>query len=74
VVRVACFDHPDVFRDFFKANYGPTVAAYRGLGDDAERVASLDRDLSDLAARYDIGGAAGYAMQWEYLLVVAHVA
>jgi SAM-dependent methyltransferase len=73
-VKVSCFDHPDVFRDFFKANYGPTVAAYRGLGEDAGRSASLDRDLSELAARHDIGGESGFAMLWEYLLVTAHVA
>jgi SAM-dependent methyltransferase len=73
-VNVSCFDHPDVFRDFFKANYGPTVAAYRGLGGDPGREASLDRDLSDLAARHDIGGETGFAMSWEYLLVTAHVA
>ena len=73
-VKVSCFDHPDAFRDFFKANYGPTVAAYRGLGDDAQRAASLDRDLSDLATRHDIGGETGFAMRWEYLLVTAHVA
>ena len=37
------------FRDFFKANYGPTIAAYRDIADDPERIAALDRALDDLA-------------------------
>ncbi|GAA3338663.1 class I SAM-dependent methyltransferase [Amorphoplanes nipponensis] len=53
------------FRDFFKARYGPTVAAYRNLAGDADRVAALDRDLEDLARRHDRGNG---VMDWEYLL------
>ncbi|GMA86122.1 hypothetical protein GCM10025868_13720 [Angustibacter aerolatus] len=55
------------FRDFFRARYGPTVAAYRGVADDPDRTAALDRDLEAL------GDAAvdGDAMGWEYLLVTA---
>ena len=56
------------FRDFFKTNYGPTIAAYRGLADDPERVAALDGELAELARRHDLGGG---AMDWEYLLVTA---
>ena len=73
LLRVTCFDHPDVFRDFFKQKYGPTVAAYRGLGDDLERVQALDRDLSELGARNDVGGPQGFTMSWEYLLTTARV-
>lgn len=74
MLHVSCFDHPDVFRDFFKTKYGPTIVAYRGLGDDTDRIAALDHDLSDLAARHDVGGDHGFAMDWEYLLVTARVA
>jgi SAM-dependent methyltransferase len=73
-VRVERFADPDAFRDYFKANYGPTVAAYRGLAGDPDRVASLDKDLSDLARRHDRGEALGKqrsVMEWEYLLVTA---
>jgi ubiquinone/menaquinone biosynthesis C-methylase UbiE len=69
-VRVDLFATPEAFRDYFKANYGPVVATYRNLGGDAERVASLDRDLADLARRN--GGATG-SMEWEYLLLTATV-
>ncbi|GGM43760.1 hypothetical protein GCM10011608_30660 [Micromonospora sonchi] len=71
-VTVDTFANPDAFRDFFKANYGPTVAAYRGLAGDLDRVAALDRDLAQLAARHDQGGDANrIVMQWEYLLCTA---
>lgn len=74
LLRVACFDHPDVFRDFFKQKYGPTIAAYRGLRHDVERIQSLDRDLASLGAQHDVGGPHGFTMNWEYLLTTARVA
>ena len=55
-------------RELFKRCYGPTVAAYRGLADDPERVAELDHALDTLAARHLQQGS---MMQWEYLQVVA---
>ncbi|MFC0864354.1 class I SAM-dependent methyltransferase [Sphaerimonospora cavernae] len=68
-VRVGLFDTPEGFRDYFKSHYGPTIAAYRGIADQPERVAALDRELAELARRHDpVGGA----MDWEYLLVTAH--
>ena len=36
------------FRDFFKATYGPTIAVYRAIADDPERVAALDAALAEL--------------------------
>ncbi len=60
------FDGPSGFREFFKANYGPTIATYRFIGDDAHRVAALDEALDALAAEHsDASGR----MEWEYLLV-----
>lgn len=69
-LRVDAFARPEDFRDFFKAAYGPTIAAYRGLADDPDRVAELDAALADLAR--DAMDADG-VMAWEYLLVVARV-
>lgn len=56
------------FRDYFKANYGPTIAAYRGIAGDPDRVSALDADIAGLGDSA-LAGASG--MQWEYLLVVA---
>ncbi|WP_280507773.1 class I SAM-dependent methyltransferase [Nocardia flavorosea] len=65
---VDCFADADAFRTFFKTNYGPTIAVYRSLAGEPERAGQLDRDLTDLAAAFDLGGG---RMEWEYLLVTA---
>lgn len=57
------------FRDFFKAHYGPTVAAYQGIDGDPDRVAALDDDLARLGDTYLTGMP---AMEWEYLVLTAH--
>jgi SAM-dependent methyltransferase len=67
-LRVDHFADGAEFRDFFKANYGPTIAVYRSLADDPERAAALDADLAALGDRFDLGGG---ALDWEYLLVTA---
>lgn len=64
------FARPEDFRDYFKASYGPTIAAYHANADDPERIAALDRDLTELARRYD-RGAGRTVMDWEYLLFIA---
>ena len=64
------FDTPEAFREYFKTNYGPTIAVYRALGDDAERVAALDEALADLGRRFD-HGSASTELDWEYLLLIA---
>jgi len=64
--RVAIFADGAEFRDYFKAHYGPTIAAYAGLGDDTAKVAALARDLAELGRRFDRGGG---VMEWEYLLL-----
>jgi SAM-dependent methyltransferase len=67
-VRIGRFGRPEDFRGYFKDNYGPTIAVYRSLGADSERIAALDTALDDLARRF---GADGGTMDWEYLLVTA---
>jgi len=72
-VTVDMFATPEQFRDFFKANYGPTVAAYRAIAGEPDRVAALDRDLVELARRHDVGQGRT-VMEWEYLLLTARKA
>lgn len=57
------------FRDFFKDTYGPTIAAFRNIAGDPGRVAELDAAMAALADRHLTAGV----MDWEYLLVIAHV-
>ncbi|MFG2230665.1 class I SAM-dependent methyltransferase [Streptomyces sp. NPDC048723] len=67
-VRVDRFTGPTDFREFFKACYGPTVAVYRAVAGDPDRVAELDAALDALAAEQTVDGV----MEWEYLLLTAH--
>ena len=67
-LRVDHFASGAEFRDYFKANYGPTIAVYRSLAEQPERAAELDAALADLGDRHLTDGV----MEWEYLLVTAH--
>ena len=72
-LRVDQFDRPADFRDYFKSRYGPTIAAYRNVGTDADRVAALDSDLAELARTHDLEPGKT-VLDWEYLLVTARKA
>ncbi len=69
-LTVDAFTGPEDFRDYFKRNYGPTMAVYKSLGEDADRIVALDRELADLAARFGFTDGAT-TMEWEYLLFTA---
>ena len=62
---------PVAFRDYFKTNYGPTIAAYRGLArrPRAHRRARPGPGRPRRAVPY----AGRRDLDWEYLLVVATV-
>jgi SAM-dependent methyltransferase len=66
-LAVPVFESGAEFRDYFKANYGPTIVTYRFIADDADRVAQLDAALADLGDRSLADGTMG----WEYLLTIA---
>ena len=66
-LRVERFASGAEFRDFFKANYGPTIAVYRFIAGDPDKVKALDADLAALGDRFLTEGVMG----WEYLLVTA---
>ena len=70
LLRVRQFATPEAFRDYFKARYGPVIAAYASIASDPAQVAALDHDLAALARRHD-HGATTTAMDWEYLLLTA---
>ncbi|MDI3406498.1 class I SAM-dependent methyltransferase [Streptomyces cavernicola] len=72
-VHIGLFQEPADCREFFKNNYGPTIAIYRNIADDPDRVRALDGALDALAQRcLEDGGTDG--MDWEYLLVTARKA
>jgi SAM-dependent methyltransferase len=71
LLEVGSLADPVTFREYFKQNYGPTIAAYRGLADQPERADELDRAMVELVERFR--SPDGH-VAWEYLLVVATVA
>lgn len=71
MLSVTAFPTGEAFRDYFKANYGPTIAVYRSLGDDCDRAAALDDALAELG-RSAAGDRAG-EWEWEYLISVLRV-
>ena len=66
MLTVDRFATPEEFRDFFKATYGPTIAVYKAIADDPDKVAALDQGLAELAGNAQGDGG---AMGWEYLLL-----
>jgi ubiquinone/menaquinone biosynthesis C-methylase UbiE len=66
-LRVDRFATAEEFRAYFKHNYGPTIAAYKNLGDQPDRATDLDEALDDLAREHLVDGV----MQWEYLALTA---
>lgn len=70
MARVNRFQTPEEFLAYFRVNYGPTVAAFRGLENDPDRARALEHDLVDLARRH-VPVSGDTAMDWEYLLFTA---
>ena len=68
VVTVDHFRAPADFREYFKSHYGPTIAVYRSIADDPQRVAALDADIDALVKRFQRGHGAA-VMDWEYLVL-----
>jgi hypothetical protein len=58
--------------EMFKETFGPVIALYESLDDDAERAAMLDPDFLEFATRANRGATDGLAeYHYEYLLVIA---
>jgi ubiquinone/menaquinone biosynthesis C-methylase UbiE len=72
VQRVEHFPTPAALVEYYQSNFGPTIMAYKNIGDDAARRAELDAALLDLATRSNLADA-GEPARWEfaYVLVVA---
>ena len=58
-------------RDYFKAVYGPTIAVYRNIEGDSDRIAELDAAIARVGDSVLEGRS---TMEWEYLLVTARKA
>jgi SAM-dependent methyltransferase len=70
VLTTELWTSPQAWLDYWKTVYGPTIAIYRSIADDAQRVAALDADLLALVERFD-RGTDSLVMDWEYLVLTA---
>jgi ubiquinone/menaquinone biosynthesis C-methylase UbiE len=75
--RTTVFDRctsPEEFREYWKRHYGPTIAVYRSIADDPERVAALDAAFLEFLTSTN-RAEAGDPARWEaeYLLVTGRV-
>ncbi|MGA5466817.1 class I SAM-dependent methyltransferase [Mycobacterium sp. NPDC050041] len=68
MLKVDHFADGAEFRDYFKATYGPTIAVYRNIEGDPDRVAALDAEIAEVG---DSVLDASKSMDWEYLLLTA---
>jgi 2-polyprenyl-6-hydroxyphenyl methylase/3-demethylubiquinone-9 3-methyltransferase len=63
---------PRDYVDFYKATFGPAIAVFGLLADDAERTARLDNDFLEFATRLNRGPAEGpVEYGYGYLLALA---
>jgi ubiquinone/menaquinone biosynthesis C-methylase UbiE len=72
--QTVLMDHcsnPLEFREYWKRNYGPTIAAYRFNEDQPQRLADLDRDFLSFLTAWNRAPEGRTAYDAEYLLVTA---
>jgi ubiquinone/menaquinone biosynthesis C-methylase UbiE len=62
---------PQDYVDFYKRNFGPVVAIYGALADQPDQVAALDREVLELATRWNRGTPEVAEYHYDYLLIVA---
>jgi len=72
MVTMAHCPTPVEFREYWKANYGPTIAVYNYNADKPDRITQLDHDFEHFLTAANQSTASGRTLyQAEYLLVTA---
>ncbi|BBZ17299.1 class I SAM-dependent methyltransferase [Mycolicibacterium gadium] len=72
--QTVMLDHctePTQFREYWKSNYGPTIAAYRFNADAPDRIEALDRDFLEFLTSWNRGDDQRAVWEAEYLLTTA---
>jgi ubiquinone/menaquinone biosynthesis C-methylase UbiE len=67
MLTVDRFNSAHAVHNYFKNHYGPTINAYRTVGNNPVLAATLDAQLVEVAEKHLHDGV----MEWEYLLVTA---
>ena len=72
--QTVMLDHctePAQFREYWKSNYGPTIAAYKFNADAPDRIEALDRDFLEFLTSRNRGDDQRAVWEAEYLLTTA---
>ncbi|WP_333894289.1 class I SAM-dependent methyltransferase [Mycolicibacterium gadium] len=72
--QTVMLDHctePTQFREYWKSNYGPTIAAYKFNADAPDRIEDLDRDFLEFLTSWNRGDDHRAVWEAEYLLTTA---
>ena len=72
--RTVVLDHctePTEFREYWKRNYGPTIATYKYNADAPATVAALDADFLEFITSWNRGDDQRAVWEAEYLVVTA---
>ncbi|ORB63146.1 class I SAM-dependent methyltransferase [Mycolicibacterium tusciae] len=72
--QTVMLDHctePTHFREYWKSNYGPTIAAYKFNADAPDRIEALDRDFLEFLTSWNRGDDQRAVWEAEYLLTTA---
>lgn len=72
--QTVMLDHctePAQFREYWKSNYGPTIAAYKFNADAPDRIEALDRDFLEFLTSWNRGDDQRAVWEAEYLLTTA---
>jgi SAM-dependent methyltransferase len=72
--QTVVMDHctsPTGFREYWKRNYGPTIAVYKFNADQPDRVAALDSDFLSFLTEWNQGDDQRASWHAEYLLFTA---
>ncbi|MDT5131476.1 MAG: hypothetical protein QOE41_787, partial [Mycobacterium sp.] len=67
MLKVDRFNSAQAVHEYFKNHYGPTINAYRTIGNNSVLAETLDAQLVELAQQHLNDGVMG----WEYLVVTA---
>lgn len=66
---VTRFSSATDFRDYFRDNYGPSLATYRLHANDPGRTRALDAAVEEVATTHNTAADGGFAMEWGYVIV-----
>lgn len=67
------FGSPDEYVEYYRATFGPTIAAFEAVRDDPDRLAALERDFLAFARQHDVGTNGRSEYRYEYVVSVGRV-